>query len=128
MRILLATDAWEPQVNGVVRTLSRTVAERRAMGHDVQVVHPGLFKTVPMPTYPEIRLALGAYESMQDLFKDFEPEAIHISTEGPIGLAARRICMEWKLPFTTSYHTRFPEYLSARFPAPLGVGYAYMRW
>jgi glycosyltransferase involved in cell wall biosynthesis len=128
MRILLATDAWEPQVNGVVRTLSRTVAECRAMGHEVQVVHPGLFKTMPMPTYPEIRLALGAYESMQDLFKDFEPEAIHISTEGPIGLAARRICMEWKLPFTTSYHTRFPEYAAARFPVPVSAGYAYMRW
>ena len=128
MRILLATDAWEPQVNGVVRTLSRTVAECRAMGHEVQVVHPGLFKTVPMPTYPEIRLALNAYEPMQDLFKDFEPEAIHISTEGPIGLAARRICMEWKLPFTTSYHTRFPEYAAARFPVPVSAGYAYMRW
>jgi glycosyltransferase involved in cell wall biosynthesis len=128
MRILLATDAWEPQVNGVVRTLSRTVAECRAMGHQVEVVHPGLFKTMPMPTYPEIRLALGAYEPMQDLFRDFEPEAIHISTEGPIGLAARRICQEWKLPFTTSYHTRFPEYVSARLPLPLAAGYAYMKW
>ena len=129
MRILLATDAWEPQVNGVVRTLSRTVAECRAMGHEVEVVHPGLFKTMPMPTYPEIRLALGAYEPMQDLFKEFEPEAIHISTEGPIGLAARRICQEWKLPFTTSYHTRFPEYAAARVPMlPVSAGYAYMRW
>jgi hypothetical protein len=128
MRILLATDAWEPQVNGVVRTLSRTMAECRAMGHEVQVVHPGLFKSMPMPTYPEIRLALGAYEPMQDLFKDFEPEAIHVSTEGPIGLAARRICQEWKLPFTTSYHTRFPEYAAARFPVPVSAGYAYMRW
>ena len=128
MRILLATDAWEPQINGVVRTLSRTVAECRAMGHEVEVIHPNLFKTVPMPTYPEIRLALGVYEAMQEKFKDFEPEAIHISTEGPIGLAARRICMEWKLPFTTSYHTRFPEYAAARFPVPVSAGYAYMRW
>ena len=129
MRILLATDAWEPQVNGVVRTLSRTVLECRAMGHEVQVVHPGLFKTVPLPSYPEIRLALGAYEPAQDIFKEFEPEAIHISTEGPIGLAARRICMEWKLPFTTSYHTRFPEYVTARLPVvPISTGYGYMRW
>ena len=128
MRILLATDAWEPQVNGVVRTLSRTMAECKAMGHEVQVVHPGLFKTLPLPTYPEIRLALNAYEPMQELFKDFEPEAIHISTEGPIGLAARRICLDWKLPFTTSYHTRFPEYAAARFPVPVSAGYAYMRW
>jgi glycosyltransferase involved in cell wall biosynthesis len=128
MRILLATDAWEPQVNGVVRTLTRTVAECRAMGHEVEVIQPDLFKTVPCPTYPEIRLALGAYDPMQERFKAFEPEAVHIATEGPIGLSARRICLEWKLPFTTSYHTKFPEYVSARFPVPVSVGYAYMRW
>ena len=128
MRILLATDAWEPQVNGVVRTLSRVVAELRAMGHEVEMVTPGQFATVPLPTYPEIKLALGAYEAMQDRFKAFEPEAIHIATEGPLGLAARRICIEWKLPFTTSYHTRFPEYVSARLPLPLAAGYSYMKW
>lgn len=128
MRILLATDAWEPQVNGVVRTLTRTIAECRAMGHEVEVISPDQFKTVPMPTYPEIRLAIGAYEPMQERFKAFEPEAIHIATEGPVGLAARRLCMEWKLPFTTSYHTRFPEYVSARLPVPNAAGYAYMRW
>ena len=128
MRILLATDAWEPQVNGVVRTLTRTTAECRTMGHEVEVVSPDQFKTVPMPTYPEIRLAIGAYEPMQERFKAFEPEAIHIATEGPVGLAARRLCMEWKLPFTTSYHTRFPEYVAARLPVPSAAGYAYMRW
>ncbi|MDP1642489.1 MAG: glycosyltransferase family 1 protein, partial [Phenylobacterium sp.] len=80
------------------------------------------------PTYPEIKVAIGAYEPVQERFKAFEPEAIHIATEGPIGLAARRICVEWKLPFTTSYHTRFPEYVSARLPLPLSVGYTYMRW
>jgi glycosyltransferase involved in cell wall biosynthesis len=128
MRILLATDAWEPQVNGVVRTLTRTVAECRAMGHEVEVISPDQFKTLPLPTYPEIRLALGAYEPMQERFKAFEPEAIHIATEGPVGLAARRLCLEWKLPFTTSYHTRFPEYVAARFPVPSAAGYAYMRW
>ncbi len=128
MRILLATDAWEPQVNGVVRTLTRTIAECRALGHEVEVVSPDQFKTIPMPTYPEIRLALNAYEAIQERFKAFEPEAIHIATEGPVGLAARRICLEWKLPFTTSYHTRFPEYISARLPVPTAVGYAFMRW
>ncbi len=128
MRILIATDAWEPQVNGVVRTLTRTVAEMRAMGHVVEVISPDQFPTLPMPTYPEIKLALGAYEPMQDRFRAFEPEAIHIATEGPVGLAARRLCLEWKLPFTTSYHTRFPEYISARFPVPTAAGYAYMRW
>ncbi len=128
MRILLATDAWEPQVNGVVRTLSRVTEELRAMGHEVDVVSPEQFPTFPLPTYPEIKLAIGAYEPVQERFKQFEPEAIHIATEGPIGLAARRICLEWKLPFTTSYHTKFPEYVSARLPLPLAAGYTYMRW
>lgn len=128
MRILLATDAWEPQVNGVVRTLTRVVGELRAMGHMVEVISPDQFKTFPLPTYPEIKLAVGVYEPMQERFKRFEPEAIHIATEGPIGLAARRICVEWKLPFTTSYHTKFPEYVSARLPVPVAAGYAYMRW
>ena len=128
MRILLATDAWEPQVNGVVRTLTRVVDEMRAMGHQVEVISPDQFPTFPLPTYPEIKLAMGAYEPVQERFKQFEPEAIHIATEGPIGIAARRICVEWKLPFTTSYHTRFPEYVSARLPLPLAAGYAYMKW
>jgi glycosyltransferase involved in cell wall biosynthesis len=128
MRILLATDAWEPQVNGVVRTLTRVVQELREMGHTVEVIHPGMFKTFPLPTYAEIKVAIGVYEPVQERFKAFEPEAIHIATEGPIGLAARRICVEWKLPFTTSYHTRFPEYVSARLPLPLAAGYAYMKW
>jgi len=128
MRILLATDAWEPQVNGVVRTLTRVIEECQAMGHQVEVVSPDQFKTFPLPTYPEIKLAVGAYEPVQERFKSFEPEAIHIATEGPIGLAARRICIDWKLPFTTSYHTKFPEYVSARLPLPLSAGYAYMRW
>jgi glycosyltransferase involved in cell wall biosynthesis len=128
MRILLATDAWEPQVNGVVRTLTRVVDELRQMGHTVEVISPDQFKTFPLPTYPEIKVAIGVYEPVQERFKAFEPEAIHIATEGPIGLAARRICVEWKLPFTTSYHTRFPEYVSARLPLPLAAGYAYMKW
>jgi glycosyltransferase involved in cell wall biosynthesis len=128
MRILLATDAWEPQVNGVVRTLTRVVAELKGMGHAVEVISPDQFKTFPLPTYAEIKVAIGVYEPVQERFKAFEPEAIHIATEGPIGLAARRICVEWKLPFTTSYHTRFPEYVSARLPLPLAAGYAYMKW
>ncbi|CAN7189864.1 glycosyltransferase family 1 protein [Phenylobacterium sp. LjRoot164] len=128
MRILLVTDAWEPQVNGVVRTLSRVVGELKELGHSVEVISPDQFKTFPLPTYPEIKVALAAHEPVQERFKAFEPEAIHIATEGPLGLAARRICVEWKLPFTTSYHTRFPEYVSARLPLPLAAGYAYMKW
>ena len=128
MRILLATDAWEPQVNGVVRTLARVTRELREMDDLVEVISPDQFPTFPLPTYPEIKLAMGAFEKVQQRFKEFEPEAVHIATEGPIGLAARRICLEWKLPFTTSYHTRFPEYVSARLPLPLAAGYAYMKW
>jgi glycosyltransferase involved in cell wall biosynthesis len=128
MRIVLATDAWEPQVNGVVRTLTRTVAECRAMGHEVEVIEPSQFRTIPAPTYPEIKLALGAEEEIRERLRAIEPEAVHIATEGPIGIATRRICVEWKLPFTTSYHTKFPEYISARFPVPVQVGYAYMKW
>src|SRR5690606_35989516 len=128
MRVMLVTDAWEPQVNGVVRTLTRVVRELRDMGHAVEVISPDQFKTFPLPTYREIKVALAPYEPVQERFKAFEPEAIHIATEGPLGLAARRICTEWKLPFTTSYHTRFPEYVSARLPLPLAAGYAYMKW
>ena len=128
MRILLATDAWEPQVNGVVRTLARIRRELTEMDDVVEVISPDQFPNFPLPTYPEIKLAVGAFEKVQQKFRDFEPEAIHIATEGPIGLAARRICLEWKLPFTTSYHTRFPEYVSARLPLPLAAGYAYMKW
>ena len=128
MRILLATDAWEPQVNGVVRTLARICRELRDMDDLVEVISPDQFPNFPLPTYPEIKLAVGAFEKVQQRFREFEPEAIHIATEGPIGLAARRICLEWKLPFTTSYHTRFPEYVSARLPLPLAAGYAYMKW
>lgn len=129
-RIMLVTDAWEPQVNGVVRTLTRTTEECRAMGHEVEVIHPGLgYKTWPLPTYPEIQLALGARRDIEERFKAFEPEAIHISTEGTLGMAARAVCLKWKLPFTTSYHTKFPEYVNARFPfIPLSAGYQFMRW
>ena len=129
LRILLVTDAWEPQVNGVVRTLSRTVEECRAMGHEVEVIHPGLgFKTFPLPTYPEIKMAVGARKDLEARFKAFEPEAIHIATEGSLGQAARAICLKWKLPFTTSYHTKFPEYVNARLPfIPISAGYWFMR-
>lgn len=129
LRIMLVTDAWEPQVNGVVRTLSRTVSECRAMGHEVEVIHPGLgFRTFPLPTYPEIKMAIGARDELEKRFKAFEPEAIHIATEGTLGQAARAICLKWKLPFSTSYHTKFPEYVHARLPfIPVAAGYWFMR-
>ena len=129
MHIMLVTDAWEPQVNGVVRTLSRTVQELREMGHDVMMVTPNDgYKTIPLPTYPEIKMALFAKDDIEERFEAFEPEAVHIATEGTLGLTARRICIQHRFPFSTSYHTQYPEYVSARFPIPVSWGYAFVRW
>ncbi len=127
-RIMLVTDAWEPQVNGVVRTLSNTVRELRAMGCEVEVVSPNDgYKTVPLITYSEIRLALNAYDDVEERFTAFAPDAVHIATEGPLGWNIRNICLRHKFPFTTSYHTQFPEYVTARFSwIPLWAGYRYM--
>ena len=128
MRIALVTDAWFPQVNGVVRTLSRVKQELEALGHAVEVVAPPAFRTVACPTYPEIRLALLPGGKVGRLLAASGAEAIHIATEGPLGLAARRWCLKRGLPFTTSYHTRFPEYVAARVPVPSAWGYRVMRW
>ena len=127
-RIMLVTDAWEPQVNGVVRTLSNTMRELRAMGCEIEVISPSDgYKTVPLITYSEIRLALGAREDVEDRFLSFAPDAVHIATEGTLGWDARAVCLKHKFPFTTSYHTQFPEYVTARFPwIPLWAGYRYM--
>lgn len=128
MRILLVSDAWFPQINGVVRTLSRVKQELEAKGHEFEVISPDLFPTLPCPTYPEIRLALFPGRRLREKIEAFAPEAIHIATEGPLGMAARRYCLRRRLPFTTSYHTKFPEYVSARAPVPTALGYAVMRW
>ncbi|MEL7481938.1 MAG: glycosyltransferase, partial [Pseudomonadota bacterium] len=129
MRIMLITDAWEPQVNGVVRTMKRVIAECEEMGHEWNIISPADgFRTIPLPTYSEIRLALGAKRTIEERFDTFEPDAIHIATEGTLGMAARAMCLKHKHPFTTSYHTRFPEYVSARFPVPVSWGYNFVRW
>jgi glycosyltransferase involved in cell wall biosynthesis len=127
-RILLVTDAWEPQVNGVVRTLSSTMSELAAMGCEIEVISPADYpRTVPLITYSEIRLALGAREDVEDRFLAFAPDAVHIATEGTLGWDARHVCLKHKFPFTTSYHTQFPEYVTARFAwIPLWAGYRYM--
>ena len=128
MHILLITDAWSPQINGVARTLGqiRTECERR--GHQVTVVSPDQFKTVPCPTYPQIPLALFPGRKLRRTFDSEQPDAIHIATEGPVGLAARNIAVSRGLRFTTSYTTKFPEYVSARIPVPVSWGYRVMRW
>lgn len=127
-KILLVTDAWEPQVNGVVRTLSNTMGELKAMGCEIEVISPADYpRTVPLITYSEIRLALGARDDVEDRFLAFAPDAVHIATEGTLGWDARHVCLKHKFPFTTSYHTQFPEYVTARFPwIPLWAGYRYM--
>ncbi|MCP9453635.1 MAG: glycosyltransferase family 1 protein [Nitrospira sp.] len=127
MKILIATDAWLPQVNGVVRTLGHTVEHLRQMGHEVRLITPEQFRTYPCPTYPSIRLALFPKMTIRRMLEEFRPHAIHIATEGPIGHATRALCLSRSLPFTTSYHTRFPEYVRARFPVPLHWSYAYLR-
>ena len=127
MKIAIVTDAWRPQTNGVVKTLSTTAEGLRALGHDVSVIEPNQFKTFPCPTYPEIRLAWLPYRRLAQLLEDFGPEAIHVATEGTLGAAARRWCLRREFPFTTSYHTQFPEYLRARVPIPLAVSYAQLR-
>jgi glycosyltransferase involved in cell wall biosynthesis len=126
---MLVTDAWAPQVNGVVRTLARLVDELRAMGCEVEIVSPGDgYRTVPLVTYSEIRLALGARGDIEDRFSAFAPDAVHIATEGPLGWDARAVCLKHDFPFTTCYHTQFPEYVSARFPfIPLAAGYGVLR-
>ena len=128
MRILIVTDAWFPQVNGVVRTLSTVGKELEALGHTVKFVTPADFRTIPMPTYPEIRLSLNPFGGVARAFADFQPEAIHIATEGPLGFVARRYCVKRKLPFTTSFHTRFPEYIEARAHIPARWIYPAVRW
>lgn len=128
MRILLVSDAWTPQINGVVVTLRHTIACLEELGHEVKVISPEGFRTVPMPTYPEIRLAVLPGRRVAREIEQWQPEAIHISTEGPLGLAARNYCVRHGLAFTTAYHTCFPEYIQARIRLPLRVGYAAMRW
>ncbi len=118
MRIALVSDAWAPQVNGVVRTLTTTVAQLRSQGHAVDTITPDGFATVSCPTYPEIRLALLAGPALGRRLAAFAPEAVHIATEGPLGWAARRWCLDRGMPFTTSFHTRFPDYLAMRTRLP----------
>jgi glycosyltransferase involved in cell wall biosynthesis len=128
MRILVATDAWHPQVNGVVRTLAMTASAAKALGFDVTLLTPRSFATVAMPSYPDLRVALPGAAKVARLIAEARPDNIHIATEGPIGLAVRRYCRNRALPFTTSFHTRFPEYVSARLPIPEAWTWSALRW
>ncbi|MCU7853849.1 MAG: glycosyltransferase family 1 protein [Candidatus Thiodiazotropha sp. (ex Monitilora ramsayi)] len=127
MRIAIVTDAWYPQVNGVVRTLNKTITLLREWGHEVLCINPEAFRSVPMPTYPDIPLVLFPYRKLKGMLDEFQPDAIHISTEGPLGWAGRRYCLRNDFPYTSTYHTRFPEYVRLRAPIPLVLSYAFVR-
>lgn len=127
MKILIVTDAWTPQINGVVRTLQMTVRELEALGHAVEMISTDMFRSLPWPGYAEIRLALVSRREIRRRMLAIAPDALHIATEGPLGLHARAVALEQGWPFTTAYHTRFPEYLRARLPLPLSVTYAFLR-
>jgi glycosyltransferase involved in cell wall biosynthesis len=123
MRIMIVTDAWFPQTNGVVRTLAQTREWLGRFGHQVRMLTPQDFRSIACPTYPEIRLSLLPRRLVRAMIAEFDPQALHIATEGPLGLAARSFCQRQQMRFTTSYHTQFPQYLRARFPIPLGFSY-----
>ncbi len=128
LRLLIVTDAWHPQVNGVVRTLSTVGEELRILGDEVRFLTPADFRSVPCPTYPEIRLAVTCPPRISDRIEAYAPNAIHIATEGPLGFLARRHVLARNLPFSTSFHTRFPEYIHARVRLPVPWSYAAIRW
>jgi glycosyltransferase involved in cell wall biosynthesis len=127
MKIALITDAWQPQVNGVVTTLVELVRELEELGHQVEVIHPGLFTTRPCPGYGGIDLAVRPKRRLAAELDIFQPEALHIATEGPLGWAARSYCLKRGLSFTTAFHTKFPEILHAALKIPLSWGYALFR-
>ena len=127
-KIVIITDAWTPQVNGVVVCIQQTVKHLREMGHDVFVIGPDRFKNIPCPTYPEIRLALFARKKVFAILDDLKPDALHINTEGPLGIAARSYAQKNKIGYTTAFQTRFPEYVKARTGIPLSWTYAFLRW
>ncbi len=127
-RIALVTDAWAPQMNGVVRTLTTTCELLREHGHEVLVLSPDQFMSLPCPTYPEIRLAFGRPGAISAKLREFGPDAIHIATEGPLGLAARRYCQRAGVPFTTAYHTQFPDYVAKRTRLPASWFWRYIEW
>ena len=127
-RLLIVTDAWHPQVNGVVRSIENTNRELARMGVTVSMLTPEGFRSIPCPTYPEIRLSLASYRRVAAAIEATQPSYVHIATEGPLGLTARRWCVRNGMQFSTTYHTRFPEYVAARLPIPKSWLYAFIRW
>src|SRR5215472_11528200 len=127
MRVLIATDAWHPQVNGVVRTLTSLARSARSFGVNIDFLSPDGFPTIPLPSYPELRLALPGQRQIAQRIDQYRPDAIHVATEGPIGYRTRAYCIKRGWAFTSSYMTRFPEYVAARLPIPQKLIYAALR-
>jgi len=127
MKVMIVIDAWLPQINGVVTTLAKISEGLDQLGHEVRFVTPRLFKSIPCPTYPEIRLSLLPYAGVSREIEAFAPDALHIATEGPLGLAARRYCLKHKVAFTSAFHTRFAEYVHARIRIPVDLTYRWLR-
>lgn len=128
MRITLVSDAWHPQINGIVTAVVHLSEALTRLGHNVQTIGPDRFRTWPCPGYPDVGLAFLCGPRLRPLLSRFEPQAIHLMTEGPIGFAARRYCRQLEVPYTTSFHSHFPEYLKLRIGLPLSISYAYLRW
>jgi glycosyltransferase involved in cell wall biosynthesis len=128
LKIAFITDAWHPQINGVVTTIDKTCQLIKDQGNQLLMITPDQFITVPCPSYPSIKLAVWCYPKVKKLLDNFAPERIHIATEGPLGLAARKYCLKNKLAFTTSFHTMFAEYTHMRFKVPITWGYSLLRW
>jgi glycosyltransferase involved in cell wall biosynthesis len=128
MKIAIVTDAWAPQVNGVVRTLTAVTEHLRTLGHELLVISPDQYASIPCPSYPEIRLALTTRFGIGARLTEFAPDAVHIATEGPLGIAARRFCLDHGYPFTTAYHTQFPDYLARRTGLPAAMFWPFIRW
>jgi len=128
LRIAFITDAWHPQINGVVTTIQNTCTTLEQSGHQIKLITPDQFKSIPCPSYPSIRLAIACYGKLSRQLNELKPNRIHIATEGPLGIAARRYCIKHNLAFTTSFHTLFAEYINLRFKIPISFGYGFLRW
>jgi glycosyltransferase involved in cell wall biosynthesis len=128
LKIALISDAWMPQINGVVTTLTNTIKALERLGHDVKLFTPDLFKNYPCPGYPDVRLAFLCGPTLRPLIKAFKPDALHLVTEGPVGYAARRYCQAFGYRYTSSYLSQYPDYLNLRIGFPKLISAAYLRW
>ncbi|MGZ8189408.1 MAG: glycosyltransferase family 4 protein [Methylosarcina sp.] len=128
MKIALISDAWHPQINGVVTTLTQIIKALTLQGHAIELITPDRFRSYRCPGYPDVGLAFLCGPELRKILEGYQPDAIHLATESPIGFAARRYCLEQGYPFTTSFHSRFPEYFKLRIGLPLSISYSYLNW